>query len=122
MDSINQIIPNFKVRCQLKEKTRLPRMKDLGPYARCLVYNLYNVKEVLEGDLSAEVIAVAHWAILDRNYVKGIPSQIDKEFNLNIEKYVLNPQLKSERQFNDLSNFDAPVFYDVNVPDITELK
>ena len=122
MDSINQIIPNVKVRCQLKEKTRLPRMKDLGPYARCLVYNLYNVKEVLEGDLSAEVIAVAHWAVLDRNYVKGTPSQIDKEFNLNIEKYVLNPQLKSERQFNDLSNFDAPVFYDVNVPDITELK
>ena len=122
LDSINQIVPNFKVRCQLKEKTRLPRMRDLGPYARCLVYNLYDVKQVLEGDLTADVIAVAHWAILDRNYVKAIPSQVDKEFDLIIEQYVLNPQLKSERQFNDISNFDAPLFYDVSVPDITELK
>ncbi|MDB4721577.1 hypothetical protein OAF65_07670 [Verrucomicrobiales bacterium] len=123
LDSINPMIPSRKVRCQLKEKTRLPRVKDLGPYARCLVYNLYEVKQVLEGDLTVpDVIAVAHWAILDRNYVKDIPSQIDKEFDLIIEQYVLNPQLKSERQFNDISNFDAPLFYDVRVPEIKILK
>ena len=119
LGSINQIIPSLKVRCRLKEKTRLPRVKELGPYSRCLVYNLYNVKEVSEGDLKVpQVIAVAHWAILDRNYVKGVPSKIDEDVDLIIEQYALNPQLKSERQFNDISNFDAPLFYDISVPEI----
>ena len=118
LDSIGQKIPNLKVRCRLKEKTRLPRVKDLGPYARCLVYNLYDVQQVKEGHLKAEIIAVAHWAVLDRNYVTDIPSHLKKDFELNIEPYFLHPQLKSERQFNDISNFDATVFYDVSVPQI----
>lgn len=122
LDSISQKIPILKIRCQLKEKTRLPRVKDLGPYARCLIYNLYDVKQVIEGNLKANVIVVAHWAILDRGYVKGIPSHLEKDFELIIEPYVLHPQLKSERQFNDISDFDAPVFYDVSVPEMTGLK
>jgi hypothetical protein len=118
LDSIGQMIPGLKVRCRLKQKTRQPRINDLGPYARCLIYNLYDVQKVIEGDLKAEVIAVAHWAVLDRNHVTDVPAHLEKDFDLIIEPYFLHPQLKSERQFNDISNFDAPVFYDVSVPKI----
>ena len=118
LDSIGQMIPSIEVRCRLKEKTRSPRINDLGPYARCLIYNLYDVHRVIEGDLKAKVIAVAHWAVLDRKYVTDVPAHSEKDFHLIIEPYFLHPQLKSERQFNDISNFDAPVFYDVSVPKI----
>ena len=58
----------------------------------------------------------------ERRGIKTVLGDLEKDFELIIEPYVLHPQLKSERQFNDISDFDAPVFYDVSVPEMTGLK
>jgi hypothetical protein len=39
---------------------------------------------------------------------------------MEVEPLEKNPQLKSERTFDDTSDLDAPIYFDISIPTIQE--
>jgi hypothetical protein len=77
----------------------------------------YDVLEVLQGEVEADRILVAHWAYLDREPVRALRGRrVGDEYRLRLERFDENPQLESERQFNAIDDFALPFFYDVSSP------
>lgn len=105
-----------RARLRLVERTVDPEPEELGAYRRALVALLYEVAEVENGTLEAPRVAVAHWALMDREPVAGDALRIGEELVLEIDPWAEHPQLKSERLFNTLSDFDAPLFFDPRTP------
>ncbi len=112
----------LKVRAKLLEVTPQPAVEELGAYTRALVYHLYEVDEIMEGESDARRIVVAHWSLLDRRPASGIPSESGAFYELEVEPLEENPQLKSERTFDDTSDLDAPIYFDIATPSIQESK
>ena len=112
----------LKVRGKLLEITPQPAVDELGAYTRALVYHLYEVEEILEGVTDAKRIVVAHWSLLDRKPAAGVPSQVGALHEMEVEPLDQNPQLKSERTFDDTSDLDAPIYFDLKIPSIQESK
>jgi len=112
----------LKVRGKLLEITPQPAVDELGAYTRALVYHLYEAEEILEGVTDAKRIVVAHWSLLDRQPAAGVPSQVDALYEMEVEPLDQNPQLKSERTFDDTSDLDAPIYFDLKIPSIQESK
>ena len=76
----------------------------------------------MEGESDARRIVVAHWSLLDRRPASGIPSELGAFYELEVEPLEENPQLKSERTFDDTSDLDAPIYFDIATPSIQESK
>ena len=112
----------IKVRAKLLEMTPQPVVEDLGAYTRALVYHLYEIDEIIEGKCDAKRMIVAHWSLLDRNPASGVPSELGVFYHLDVEPLKNNPQLKSERTFDDTSDLDAPIYFDMQTPSIQDFK
>jgi len=110
----------MKLKGSLVEVTALPKIKQIAPYRRAMIYNCYELDNLSRKMTGSSHIAVAHWSILDNQYVLGVPEKIGSNYELLVEPYSDNPQIKRERQFNDLSRFDLKLFYDVRMPKIDE--
>ena len=105
------------MRAKLVEISPTPPAGRLHEYARALVVYAYDVLELLEGEVEAGRILVAHWAYLDREPVRALRGRrIGDEYRLRLERFFDNPQLEAERQFNAIEEFDLPFFYDVGSP------
>lgn len=111
---------SIKLKGLLVEKSAAPKIRQIGPYRRAIVYNCYKLDEVSRKIIGSSHCAVAHWCILDNQYVSGVPKKVGQNYELLVEPFLDNPQIKGERQFNDLSRFDLKLFYDVSVPTIDE--
>ena len=112
----------IKVRAKLLEMTPQPIVEDLGAYTRALVYHLYEIDEIIEGKCDAKRMIVAHWSLLDRNPASGVPSELGAFYHLDVEPLKNNPQLKSERTFDETSDLDAPIYFDMQTPSIQDFK
>ena len=112
----------IKVRAKLLEMTPQPVVEDLGAYTRALVYHLYEIDEILEGKSDAKRMIVAHWSLLDRQPASGVPSDLGAFYHLEVEPLRSNPQLKSERTFDDTTDLDAPIYFDMQTPSIQDSK
>ena len=121
-DTKFKILPKnlMKLKGLLVEKSAAPKIGQIGPYRRAMVYNCYKLDEVSRNILGSSHCAIAHWCILDNQYVSGFPKKVGQNYELLVEPFSDNPQIKGERQFNDLSRFDLKLFYDVSVPTIDE--
>ncbi|MAW10891.1 MAG: hypothetical protein CMO54_03470 [Verrucomicrobiales bacterium] len=121
-DTKFKVLPKnlMKLKGLLVEKSAVPRIGQIGPYRRAMVYNCYKLDEVSRNILGSSHCAIAHWCILDNQYVSGFPKKVGQNYELLVEPFSDNPQIKRERQFNDLSRFDLKLFYDVSVPTIDE--
>ncbi|MEE8138342.1 MAG: LamG-like jellyroll fold domain-containing protein, partial [Thermoanaerobaculia bacterium] len=85
----------FIVRERLTARSKTPTLEEISPYREGLVVYEYDVLEVLEGDLAAERIRVAHWAILDGRILPMARAAKDSIFILTLEPFRANPQLAS---------------------------
>lgn len=110
----------LKVRGKLVELTPRPAIDELGAYTRALVYHLYEVGDIVAGELNAKRMVVAHWSLLDRKPAAGVPSRVGQFYEMEVEPLEKNPQLKSERTFDDTSDLDAPIYFDISIPTIQE--
>jgi hypothetical protein len=108
-------IPTVRVRGKLVEITANRPVEALDTYHRALLGYLYEVEEVLEGELAETQIAVMHWTILDRQPLAGFPREIGKTYELTLQPYAAHPELISERQWNDLLDPLEP-WYDIATP------
>ncbi len=110
----------LKVRGKLLEVTPRPAIDELGAYTRALVYHLYEIDDVVAGEFNAKRMVVAHWSILDRKPAEKVPSRVGEFYEMEVEPLGKNPQLKSERTFDDTSDLDAPIYFDISTPSIQE--
>ena len=108
----------FKLIGKLIEATKVPKIKQISPYQRAIIYNHYELEERFQKIIGTRNIAVAHWGILDNKYVADLPSEAGLNYQLMVEPILDNPQIKRERHFNDLSRFDLKLFYDVSLPKV----
>ena len=84
-------------------------------YRRSLVVYEYEVQQVLEGELDARRILVAHWATLDGRPVlrtRGLRTR--GNYRLTIEPFDAHPELAGEERNDETGGLDLPVFYDVD--------
>lgn len=103
------------IRARLLQATATPDLRMLDVYRRALVVHRYEVREVLSGRCDARQILVAHWAVLD---MKVVPRrwQSGALYDLLLERFQDHPELEPERQFRDFSEFDLPLYYEVDSP------
>lgn len=102
---------------RLVETVPLPTLDEMGTYRRALVGNVYQVEKVISGALPKDTsrIVVNQWVVMDR---KPLPSaslfKPGFTTTLTLEAMSEHPELSSEFRSSDHSEFDAPLFYDVN--------
>ncbi len=99
---------------RLVETSTTPDPESLDAYRRCLVMYTYDVQRVIQGQTDAKRIAVAHWAILDRQVQREIanrkPGQVVR---LVLENFADHPELTGERRIEETSDLSLPAFFDV---------
>lgn len=102
---------------RLVETVPLPTLEEMGTYRRALVENVYQVEKVISGPLPEGTprIVVNQWVVMDR---KPLPSAANLKpgltTTLTLEAMSDHPELSSEFRSSDHSEFNAPLFYDVN--------
>jgi hypothetical protein len=110
----------LRIRGKLLELTPRPGIGELGAYTRALVYHLYEIETVSGGEFNAKRMVVAHWSLLDRKPAAGVPSKVGEIYEIAVEPLTHNPQLKSERTFDETSDLDAAVYFDISTPSLQE--
>jgi hypothetical protein len=92
-----------------------PTAEQVRPYDEGLVFQSYRVKKVLQGSLPAETIQIAHWAVID-----GESQEIDDDLGESVQLELLPfskvPGVDDLFQANDLDDFTAPQFIEVQPP------
>ncbi len=102
------------VRAELTEASAVPAPEDIKPYLRGLVVNEYRVVEVLDGELEAEEVLVAHWAIMDGRTLETARRRAGREYTMRIELYDERPELEGERLSMDTENLLLDTYYDID--------
>ncbi len=100
------------VKAKLLERTPHPALEAIAPYKSALVTYIYEVEEVVSGELAAPKIAVAHWALLNSKTIELAQNTEGETYQLLIEGFDDNPQLQGERLVMDHDDFTLPLFYD----------
>ncbi len=103
------------VKARLMERTPHPALEAIAPYRSALVTYVYEVEEVVSGDLSAPKIAIAHWALLNGETLELPQNKEGETYQLVIEDFDDHPQLQGERLVMDHDDFTLPLFYDVGL-------
>lgn len=102
---------------RLVETVPLPTLDEMGTYRRALVENVYQVEKIISGPLPKDTsrIVVNQWVVMDR---KPLPSATHLKpgltTTLTLEAMSDHPELSSEFRSSGHSEFNAPLFYDVN--------
>ncbi|MFW5882548.1 MAG: sialate O-acetylesterase [Planctomycetota bacterium] len=102
--------PDIRIRAKLLEIPEIDEKPEL--YPNLLVEGLYEVEQVLEGELEAERIIVRHWATLHGQWMREYRQLREGDVvELDLSPLQANPQLEDEQVFN-LDEFTLPVYYD----------
>lgn len=109
--------PVVKMQAILKERSELPTLRSIEPYARALVVYEYEVQKVTEGKYDQPLVRVAHWAILDRQTLGIASRNVGQKAELALEPFADNPQLERDNISDTLEINDVPLMYDVQPPD-----
>jgi hypothetical protein len=102
------------VDARLVKRTPTPAIRELQEYRRAMVIHQYEVRKVIEGELDAERIRVAHWAVMDRTPLKHPETlKVGRTYRLTLEPYDEHPELEAERSFQAFEDWDSPTFLEV---------
>lgn len=107
-------LPQIQIRATLISSSPIPALDEIKPYREALVISEYRVRKVLQGDLKAQKIRVAQWAILGSETIKARSQNTTSIENLTLAPFELNPQLGSIYMSDTLDpNPDIPMYYDL---------
>ena len=110
--------PRVRLRGKLVEISRIPSLEAIQPYTGALVSYVYEVEQVMEGELAEKRVLVKHWGLLNRAEVVGLPREIGQSFELTLERESDHPELRGERLSDDTTAFDLPCWFDVSKPGV----
>jgi hypothetical protein len=107
--------PQTSVTAKLISTSAVPSEKDMGIYSRALVSNEYEIVNVTKGEPVSGKVVVQQYAVADRKPLPFVADwEIGKEYPLVLEPLKDHPELEGERLFDDIENFNAPVFLEVS--------
>lgn len=112
--------PRVRLQARLVEASALPTPEGIAPYTSALVSYVYDVEQVVEGDLNAKRVLVKHWCMLDQKVAQGFPREVGKSYGLTLERESDHAHLKGERVMDDTTAFDLEVWFDVSPPRVVE--
>jgi len=108
--------PRIRVRAELADPAPIPTPDDLDDYRSGLAVHAWRVVEILDGELEAEEIAVADWAVLNRRataaregWEKGATA------TMALEPWGAHPELGSAWRSDAPESRALPLWY--RVPD-----
>lgn len=104
------------VEARLVELSPIPDPADIQPYDRALVANTYEVTRVIEGDIEAGRILVAHWAIRNGRELEEARRKLDRTYRMRLRDYGQLRELEGERLAKDVGDFLLPLYYDAGNP------
>ncbi len=110
----------LRVRATLIDRSTTPAAAVIEPHRQGLSVFLWEVEEVLEGELPPGIrhVLVAHWTILSGDVLPFTAAPRGAELELRLDPIERHPQLQSALRFDDLDErhggavFDLPVYYD----------
>lgn len=100
-------IQRTKLMGKLVATSPMKTVEEIAPYVRALVHYVYETD-----DPKFKQIAVAHWSILDSKILPGLPREIGKTYELNIEPMDAHPQLDSQAVSSEVDEL-LMLYYDV---------
>ena len=103
----------LRVRATLIETTPSPPPTPGRPQ---LVQQLYEIQEVLSGQLKVDPLAVWHWATLDGQPVVSRPAEVGKTYDLRISPLIRHPEVELEETHLGAEGLIAPAYLDVAPP------
>ena len=106
------IVP-IVVKAELLSASSIPQPSDILPYRRGLVANEYRIVEVLEGEIEAPEILVAHWAILDGQGWPVPEQTVGQVYQMRLDSFDNRPELEGERLSMESDNLLLPMYYDI---------
>ncbi len=100
------------VSVRVREDVPLPTPQSIAPYREGLLAIEYDVVEVLEGELAAPVVAVAHWVIRDGETLAGAARPGGATYRLTLAPYDAHPELEGKRLVMGMRDLTLPLYYD----------
>lgn len=103
----------IRVRAKLLETVSGPAPVPGQSY---LVQQVYEVKEVLSGQIKANPIAIWHWAVLDGQPVPSLPTEIGATYDLRISTLLRHRETELEETYLGDAGLPNPGYLDVALP------
>lgn len=103
----------IRVRATLREAPVPPTPTGSEPH---LVQNVYDVQEVLSGQLKVNPLAVWHWAVLDGQPVASLPKQIGATYDLRISSLARHRETELEETHLGTAGLPHTGYLDVAPP------
>jgi hypothetical protein len=104
-----------RVRATLLETTNPPQPASQSSGAQ-LVQHLYEIKEVLSGQLKADPLVVWHWAMLDGKPVASLPAEKGATYDLRLSPLIRHPEVELENTILGPTGLLQPGYLDVAPP------
>lgn len=102
-----------RVRAKLLEAPSQPALR---PGAPVLVQQLYQIEEVLVGQVKMDPLPVWHWAVLDGATVPSRPDKVGQIYELRMSPLLRHPEVELEATFLGPDGWHAPGYLDVAPP------
>jgi hypothetical protein len=109
-------VPHFLVDAEPVKLSKVPTLKEIASYREGLMVGEYRVKKVVEGQLEAQTVRVAHWALHDG--VARTPTNRKPGWHgrLDLESFEANPRRRSLFLSDTLEDkFEAALYYDPSI-------
>ncbi|MFM8582469.1 MAG: hypothetical protein ACKOFW_13315, partial [Planctomycetaceae bacterium] len=107
-------VPQVRARVRVVATTAVPQLAEIAPYRRALLTHTVEVLDVLRGRQPGPRLQIIGWGLLDGEPLPGAARAVGSESTLTLEPLEQHPELESERQLNDTTEFDLPVYYDAS--------
>ncbi len=124
--TLRKPIARYRVLATCRERSTVPDPKQILPYRRALAVHEFEVQKIEESEFKSspaaelkvgERLLVAQWVILDGETLKeSSRPRVGETVELTIEPVDGHPELKSERQIQDVEALDLPLYYNVGHP------
>ena len=105
----------LKLRAKLIQASPMPTVKGISPDTSSLIECIYEVVNVIEGDYPAKRILVKHWGMMDGKPARGFPRRIGIDYELHLQPFSAQPQVKDIRSVS-LGVPDLDPWFDISTP------
>ncbi|MCP3964421.1 MAG: hypothetical protein GY719_41870 [bacterium] len=109
-------VPQVRLRARLVRRSAIPKLREISPYREALAVFVYEIEEILEGELPAPAVPgaelrVAHRVLVDGKELPVSRRPASRSYELTIEPFVDHPELESLYLSNTLPQGIGPLFF-----------
>ncbi len=109
-------VPRVRLRTELVQRSAVPSLQEISPYREALSVFVYEIEEILEGELPEPAdlgtrLRVAHRVLADGEVLPVSGRPVSRSYELTIEPFVDHPELESLYLSDSLPPATGPLFF-----------